>query len=114
MNGFHKRKVVNVNMLAGESPVRLCMQIRLRGSLSFRFHTWLGFLPAVSSIYFISFSFKNQKLNSSLSSLNNMHNNFKRDLSHLSTLFNNTSASGSVIRIGNSMICSDIWHKYHK
>ena len=94
MNGFHERKVVNVNILAGESPVRLCMQIRLRGSLNFRFHTWLGFLPAdefiLFFIYFVSFSFKNQKLNSSLSSLTNMHSNFKRDLSHLSTLFNNT------------------------
>ena len=59
MNGFHKRKVVNVNMLAGESPVRLCMQIRLRGSLSFRFHTWLGFLPAdeLMLLLFISLFF---------------------------------------------------------
>ena len=56
MNGFHKRKVVNVNMLARESPVRLCMQIRLRGSLSFRFHTWLGFLPADELMLFLFIS----------------------------------------------------------
>ena len=56
MNGFHKRKVVNVNILAGESPVRLCMQIRLRGSLSFRFHTWLGFLPADELMLFLFIS----------------------------------------------------------
>ena len=53
MNGFHERKVVNVNILAGESPVRLCMQIRLRGSLNFRFHTWLGFLPADELMLFL-------------------------------------------------------------
>ena len=82
MNGFHKRcNFVNVNMLAGESPVRLRMQIRLRRSLSFRFHTWLGFLPADELMLFLSFSFKNHKFNASLSSLNNMHNNFKRDIS---------------------------------
>ena len=56
MNGFHKRKVVNVNMLAGESPVRLRMQIRLRRSLSFRFHTWLGFLPADELMLFLFIS----------------------------------------------------------
>ena len=56
MNGFHKRKVVNVNILAGESPVRLCMQIRLRGSLSFRFHTWLGLLPADELMLFLFIS----------------------------------------------------------
>ena len=53
MNGFHERKVVNVNILAGESPVRLCMQIRLRGSLNFRFHTWWGFLPADELMLFL-------------------------------------------------------------
>ena len=53
MNGFHERKVVNVIMLGGESPVRLCMQIRLRGSLNFRFHTWLGFLPADELMLFL-------------------------------------------------------------
>ena len=56
MNGFHKRKVVNVNMLAGESPVRLCIQIRLRGSLSFRFRTWLGFFPADELMLFLFIS----------------------------------------------------------
>ena len=67
MNGFHKGcNFVNVNMLAGESPVRLRMQIRLRGSLSFRFHTWLGFLPADELMLFLSFSFKNHKFNASL------------------------------------------------
>ena len=50
---LNERKVVNVNMLAGESPVRLCMQIRLRGSLNFRFHTWLGFLPADELMLFL-------------------------------------------------------------
>ena len=28
INGFHKRKIVNENMLAGESPVRLCIRLR--------------------------------------------------------------------------------------
>ena len=47
---------------------------------------------------FLSFSFENQKFNASLSSLNNMHNNFKRDISlFYRRLFNNTSSSRNTV-----------------